>query len=187
MPLVNPRVFTMPLVCTVLRKLTEIDILPGHWPGVPGTPGCVEGGFSETRCDWPSVHTPCTKPIHAEKHLGELSFARIHAGLYSHSREYRKICLRSYFRIFVKFLGNSSWCEYMPRLYSHLRKYRKLVLRDYLRVGCVRGHSVPNFCFRMCRKGGRARRTKDRERQRWEQEETVTHKKPPPLRFRCRI
>ena len=60
-------------------------------------------------------------------------------GLYSHSREYRKIFLRRYFpSIFVAKIIFTR-CEYMPRLYSHPREYSKILLANYLCIGFVPG------------------------------------------------
>ena len=54
-------------------------------------------------------------------------------GIYSHSREYRKIFLRNHFRhIFAKFLREFIWCE-------HRRANTGKLLANYLCIGSVPG------------------------------------------------
>ena len=66
--------------------------------------------------------------------IGELIFARIHAG-----PVFENIIEEVFPQYCAKFLGEFIWCEYMPRLYSHLREYRKIFLANYLCIGFVPG------------------------------------------------
>ena len=75
-----------------------------------------------------------------EKILGELIFARIHAGpVFALARIQENISEEVFPEYCAKFLGEFIWCEYMPRMYSHPCEYRKIVLANYLRIGFVPG------------------------------------------------
>ena len=78
-----------------------------------------------------------------EKILGELIFARIHAGLvFALARIQENIFEEVFPEYFAKFLGEFTRCEYMPRLYSHPREYRKIFLANYLCIGFVPGGTL---------------------------------------------
>ena len=80
-----------------------------------------------------------------EKILGELKFARIHAGLvFVLARIQENIFVEVFPEYCAKFLGEFTRCKYMPRLYSHPREYRKIFLANYLCIGFVPGGIV---CF----------------------------------------
>ena len=75
-----------------------------------------------------------------EKILGELIFARIHAGpVFALARIQENIFEEVFPECFAKFLREFTRCEYMPRLYSHPREYRKILLANYLCIGFVPG------------------------------------------------
>ena len=75
-----------------------------------------------------------------EKILGELIFARIHAGpVFALARIQENIFEEAFPEYCGKFLGEFMRCEYMPRLYSHPREYRKIFLANYLCIGFVPG------------------------------------------------
>ena len=91
-----------------------------------------------------STIPPGTKPIHAGEFSWGINFsANTCGGLYSHSREYRRIFLRSNFPHISHIWGGVHVrCKYMPRLYSHPREYRKIFLGNYLCIGFVPGGIV---------------------------------------------
>ena len=73
-----------------------------------------------------------------KKILGNYFLREYMRGLYSHSREYRKIFSTGHVPEYcAKFLGEFIRCEYMPRLYSHPRECRKIFLANYLCIGFV--------------------------------------------------
>ena len=75
-----------------------------------------------------------------EEFLGELIFARIHAGpVFALARIQENIFEEVFPEYFANFLGAFIPCEYMPRLYSHPREYRKIFLANYLCIGFVPG------------------------------------------------
>ena len=75
-----------------------------------------------------------------EKILGEIVFARIHAGpIFALARIQENIFEEVFPEYCARFLGEFILCEYMPRLYSHPREYRKVLLANYLCIGFVPG------------------------------------------------
>ena len=79
-----------------------------------------------------------------EKILGELIFARIHAGpVFALPRIQENIFEEVFPEYSAKFLGEFTPCEYMPRLYSHPREYSKIFQVNYLCIGFVtRGYAL---------------------------------------------
>ena len=78
-----------------------------------------------------------------EKFLGELIFARIHAGpVFALARIQENIFEEVIPEYCAKFLEEFIRCEYMPHLYSHPREYRKIFLANYLCIGFVPGGTV---------------------------------------------
>ena len=83
---------------------------------------------------------PRHKTNTCRKNLGELIFARVHAGLvFALPRIQENIFDEVFPEYSAKFLGEVTRREYMPRLYSHLREYRKIFLVNYLCIGFVPG------------------------------------------------
>ena len=78
-----------------------------------------------------------------ETNLGELIFARIHAGpVFALARIQENVLEELFPECFAKLLGEFTRCEYMPRLYSHPREYSKILLVNYLCIGFVPGGIV---------------------------------------------
>ena len=63
-------------------------------------------------------------------------------GLYSHSRELRKIFSRNHVRILATCLKELIRCKCMSRLYSHLREDRYKLLANQLCIGFVPGGNL---------------------------------------------
>ena len=84
-----------------------------------------------------------------EKFLGELIFARVHAGpVFALPRIQENIFEEVFPEYFAKFLGEFARCEYMPCLYSHPGEYRKIFLANYLCIGFVPGGNLAVVYFR---------------------------------------
>ena len=87
-----------------------------------------------------TLYPPAQNQYMQDKILGELIFARIHAGpVFALPRIQENIFDEIFPEYSAKFLGEFARCEYMPRLYSHPREYRKIFLANYLCIGFVPG------------------------------------------------
>ena len=91
-------------------------------------------------------YPPAQNQYMQENILGELIFARIHAGpVFALPRIQENIFEEIFPEHSAKFLGEFTRCEYMPRLYSHPREYRKIFQANYLCIGFVPGGMAPRF------------------------------------------
>ena len=85
-----------------------------------------------------SNYPPAQNQYMQEKILGNDFLREYMRGLYSHSREYRKIFLRRYFpSILQKMIGEFTRCEYMPpciRTRANTGKYSWRII--YVSVSC---------------------------------------------------
>ena len=87
---------------------------------------------------------PAQNQYMQEKILGELIFARIHAGpVFALARIQENIFEEVFPEYFAKLLGEFTRCEYMPRLYLHPHEYRKILQANYLCIGFVPGCILP--------------------------------------------
>ena len=126
--------FTLISVSTVFEgqeRSTETKLLlPQTWPV------------------WDTLFQPLIPPAQnqymQEKILGELIFARIHAGpVFALARIQENMFEEVVPEYFAKFLGEFTQCEYMPRLYLHLREYRKYSWRIiHVLVSCQGAFAV---------------------------------------------
>ena len=106
---------------------------------------CLQRKIKDSKKCHKSEYPPAQNQYMQETILGELIFARIHAGpVFALARIQENIFEEVFPEYCAKFLGEFIRCEYMPRLDSHPREYRKISLANHLCIGFVPGGKLGN-------------------------------------------